>query len=101
MVLLPVDVYADCMDVWELVCSARGLSTDKTQRLVILGLREFRQLGIIRALVHVPTNAMLAESMTEKYFRVSAFARRVHIEDEDLECHLPNHLDESLHAPLH
>ena len=51
LVLVPVDCYTDCMDVWGLVCSARGLSNDKTQRLVILGLREYRRYGLIRATI--------------------------------------------------
>ena len=55
----------DCMDLFELVCSKKGLNNDTSQRVVILSLREFRALGIIRALVHVPTVAMLADGLTK------------------------------------
>ena len=65
LVLVPIDCHTDCMDVFELVCSAKGLSNDKTQRLVILGLRELRRFGIFRALIHVPTSAMLADGITK------------------------------------
>ena len=53
------------MDVWGLVCSARGLSNDKTQRLVMLGLREYRRYGLIRATIHIPASAMLADGITK------------------------------------
>ena len=124
LVLVPVDCFTDCMDVWELVCSARGLSNDKTQRLVILGLREYRRFGFFRALLHIPTCCMLADGITKsgkfpqllrfgstglvkwgdlagKQFRVSALPDRAEAPDEDLEANLPDQLNESLHAPLH
>ena len=54
-----------CMDLFELMSSKKGLSNDTSQRVVVLSLREFRALGIIRALVHVPTVAMLADGLTK------------------------------------
>ena len=112
------------MDVFELACSAKGLSNDKTQRLVILGFRELRRYGLFRALVHVPTSAMLADGITkvgkftnllrfgstgyvrwgdlgDKCFRISALPVRAFAPQEDLEAVLPDQLSESLHAPLH
>ena len=64
-VFLDTDAMTDCMDVFELLCSKKGLSNDTTQRVVILSLREFRALGIIRGLFHVPTSAMLADGLTK------------------------------------
>ena len=64
-VLFGIDVMTDCMDLFELMCSKKGLSNDTSQRVVVLSLREFRSLGIIRALVHVPTTAMLADGLTK------------------------------------
>ena len=64
-VLIPIDCLTDCMDVWELICSARGLANDTSQRVVILGLREYRQLGIVRALMHCPTHCMIADGLTK------------------------------------
>ena len=64
-VLFEIDVMTDCMDLFELMCSKKGLSNDTSQRVVVLSLREFRSLGIIRTLVHVPTTAMLADGLTK------------------------------------
>ena len=124
LVLVPIDCLTDCMDVFELVCSAKGLSNDETQRLVILGLRELRRYGLFRALIHVPTSVMLADGITkvgkianllrfgstgyvrwgdlgDKCFRISALPARAFAPQEDLEAVLPDQLTESLHAPLH
>ena len=46
--LIPVDHITDCMDLYELCCGEKGVSSDKNQRLVILSLREDRLRGIIR-----------------------------------------------------
>ena len=60
-----IDAMTDCMDLFELMSSKKGLSNDTSQRVVVLSLREFRALGILRALVHVPTVAMLADGLTK------------------------------------
>ena len=124
LVLVPIDCLTDCMDVFELVCSAKGLSNDKTQRLVILGLHELRRYGLLRALIHLPTSAMLADGITKVgkianllrfgstgyvrwgdlgdiCFRISALPVRAFAPQEDIEAVLPDQLTESLHAPLH
>ena len=64
-VIMPIDVFTDCVDVWELLPNCRGLSNGKTQRLAILGLRGYRTVGIIRGLFHTPTSAMLADALTK------------------------------------
>ena len=63
--VLDIEAMTDCMDLFELMCSKKGLSNDTSQRVVVLNLREFRSLGIIRALFHVPTVAMLADGLTK------------------------------------
>ena len=65
IVLVPIDSLTDCMDVWELVNNRKGLANDKTQRLVVLGLREYKQLGIIRCFAHCPTRVMPADGLTK------------------------------------
>ena len=64
-VLIPIDSLSDCMDVWELINSKKSLANDKTQRLVILGLREYKTLGIVRAFIHCPTRLMVADGLTK------------------------------------
>jgi hypothetical protein len=64
-VILPIDCVTDCMDVYELICGAKGLSNDTQQRLIILSLREYRGLGILRAVFHAPTTVMLADGLTK------------------------------------
>ena len=71
----------DCMDLFELMCSKKGLSNDTSQRVVVLSLREFRALGIIRALIHVPTVAMLADGLTKvgKFPQLLRFCTTGHV----------------------
>ena len=110
----------DCMDLYELLTSAKGLSNDKSQRLVILSLREYRQLGIIRATYHCPTALMLADGLTkvgnfpqllrycttgllvlnykpEQFFRLSVGPRRI----QNTECldTTTNVLDDEIKIP--
>ena len=53
------------MDLFELVTGARGLSTDKNQRLVIVALREDRMSNRVRSFQHWPTTIMLADALTK------------------------------------
>ena len=53
------------MDLFELVTGARGLSSDKNQRLVIVALREDRMARRIRSFQHWPTTIMLADALTK------------------------------------
>ena len=63
------------------MCSKKGLSNDTSQRVVVLSLREFRALGIIRALIHVPTVAMLADGLTKvgKFPQLLRFCTTGHV----------------------
>ena len=106
LVLVPIDVMTDCMDVWELLCGIKGLSNDKSQRLVVLGLREYRLLGIVRSVYHIQTSTMLADGLTkvgkfpqlykfcttglvkygnlqQKFLRLKSERVRIHIASED------------------
>lgn len=62
----PIDDYGDCKDVWELMTGVKGVPQDRHQRLYILSLREDRMTGRIRNTVHVPTEIMVADSLTKK-----------------------------------
>ena len=63
--LIPHDMATDCMDLFELVTGARGLSSDKNQRLVVVSLREDRLQSRIRSFQHYPTTCMLADALTK------------------------------------
>jgi len=72
--LIPCDQVTDCMDLFELATGNRGLSTDKTQRILVLSIREDRWRGLLRYLMHFPTTAMLADGLT----KVSTFPQLLH-----------------------
>ena len=76
LLLLPVDHITDCMDLFELCCGGKGLTADKSQRVIILSLREDRLTGRIRTFIHVPTQAMLADGLTKAgvFFQLLRFA---------------------------
>ena len=63
--VIAVDHVTDCMDLFELVTGARGVSSDKSQRVAILALREDRMLGRVRYWLHFPTRAMIADALTK------------------------------------
>jgi len=63
--LLPVDHVTDCMDVFELCTGSKGIASDKTQRILILSIREDRWHGLIRHFYHYPTASMLADGLTK------------------------------------
>ena len=63
--MLPIDHATDCMDVFELATGAKGLSNDKTQRIVVMSIREDRLSGRVRTLMHWPTSIMLADGFTK------------------------------------
>ncbi len=66
--IIPVDHITDCMDVFELVTGHKGIPADKTQRIIIMSLREDRLKRHIRTLYHYPTVAMLADALTKQGF---------------------------------
>ena len=63
--VIPVDQITDCMDLFELVTNLRGLSSDKSQRLAIMALREDRMAGRTRYFQHWPTRCMVADGLTK------------------------------------
>ena len=76
LLILPVDGVTDCMDAFELVCNSKGLSSDTTQRAVVLSLRELRLRRSLRRIYHFPTCIMLADGLTKvgKFFQLLRFS---------------------------
>ena len=62
---LPIDVITDCKDLWELETGQKGVPQDRTQRLIIMSLRERRAQGRIRNTLWTDTRDMLANSLTK------------------------------------
>ena len=65
--LCPVlyDHMVDCMDLWDLACSRKGVPQDKSQRLAVLAIREERRTLRVRRFFHVVTKYMLADILTK------------------------------------
>ena len=62
---IPIDMYTDAMNLWELISSARTLPSDKNHRVGVLSLREDRVTRRIRHVIHIPTQVMLADQLTK------------------------------------
>ena len=62
---IATDAVTDCRDLYELVTGARGVPQDKTQRLIVLSLRERRMLGRVRSYIWCDTDSMLANGLTK------------------------------------
>ena len=62
---LGVSSVTDCFDVIQLMVGQRGVPQDRSQRLVVLSLRERRMISKIRNLVHVRTQDMVANCLTK------------------------------------
>jgi hypothetical protein len=62
---LPLDHLTDCMDLVHLCVGQRGIPQDRSQRLIVLSLREKRMIGKIRCLLHVDTHDMAANRLTK------------------------------------
>ena len=62
---LPMDMYCDARDVFELVTGTKTLPQDKTQRLYVLAVKEARLDGRIRMVALIPTQCTLADSLTK------------------------------------
>ena len=62
---LGVSSVTDCFDVIQLLVGQRGVPQDRSQRLVVLSLRERRLLSKIQHLVHVRTQDMPANCLTK------------------------------------
>ena len=62
---LATDVVTDCRDLWELETGQKGVPQDRTQRLIIMSLRERRAQGRIRNTIWTDTRDMIANSLTK------------------------------------
>ena len=62
---VPTHCVTDCHDLLELATGARGVPSDKGQRLAVLSIREERLSGRCRLFSHIPTSIMLADSLTK------------------------------------
>ena len=62
---MPLDMYGDARDVYELITGSKTMPQDKTQRLYVLSIKEARLDGRVRMVTLVPTNYMLADSLTK------------------------------------
>ena len=63
---VPVIALTDCNDLLELISGARGVPQDKSQRLIILSLRERRVLRKTVGHGHIDTRDMIANALTKK-----------------------------------
>ena len=62
---LPVHHFTDCMDLVELATGIRGCPQDRSQRLIVLSIRERRLLGKTSSTNHLQTQDMVANSLTK------------------------------------
>ena len=62
---IPMDIITDCKDLWELETGQKGVPQDRTQRLIIMSLRERRAQGRIRNACWTDTRDMIANSLTK------------------------------------
>jgi hypothetical protein len=63
---LRIHALTDCRDLLELVTGSKGCPQDKSQRLIILSLRERRVLGKTASISHITTGDMVANSLTKR-----------------------------------
>jgi hypothetical protein len=59
------DMVTDCNDLYELLTGHKGIPQDRSQRLIIMSLRELRVTGRIRNVFWCDTTDMLANSLTK------------------------------------
>ena len=59
------DVVTDCRDLFELETGQKGVPQDRTQRLIIMSLRERRAQGRVRNAIWCDTRDMVANSLTK------------------------------------
>ena len=62
---LPIDSLTDCMDLMQLVTGAKGVPQDRTQRLLILSLREKLMVHKLRHFGWLHTKDMCANNLTK------------------------------------
>ena len=61
----PIDSLTDCKDLWELLNGLKGVPQDKSQRLIILSLREKRVVRKVRRTIWMHTSDMVANPLTK------------------------------------
>ena len=62
---LPIATFTDCHDFFDLVSGAKGVPQDRSQRLIILSLREKRFNSIVKASVWCTTHDMVSNALTK------------------------------------
>ena len=60
-----IDLMTDCNDYFELVTGLKGVPQDRSQRLIIMSMRERRALCKFRSISWINTKAMPANSVTK------------------------------------
>ena len=62
---VPIDAITDCNDLYELITGMKGVPQDRSQRLIIMSLREKRMIRKLRNIAWCDTNDMAANSLTK------------------------------------
>ena len=62
---MPVHHFTDCFDLVELATGSRGCPQDRSQRLIILSIRERRLLGKTQSTNHLQTQDMPCNALTK------------------------------------
>ena len=65
---LPLDIYTDAMNVFELITGGKGVPSERAQRIGVLALREDRATGRVRHTIHIPTKFTLTDPFTKLLF---------------------------------
>jgi len=62
---LPIHHCTDCNDLVELAVGARGCPQDRSQRLIVLSIRERRLIGKTASTTHLSTSDMICNALTK------------------------------------
>ena len=62
---VPIDTMTDCRDLFELETGVKGVPQDRSQRLIVMSLREKRLINKLRHTIWCDTTDMLANSLTK------------------------------------
>ena len=62
---IPIDSMTDCRDLYELVTGLKGVPQDRSQRLIVMSIREKRLIRKVRSVIWCDTCDMLANSLTK------------------------------------
>eukprot|EP00971_Amphidinium_carterae_P114418 2267140-Amphidinium_carterae.1 len=72
---VPIDCASDCADMIQLVKGDKGVPQDRSQRLLILSLREKMFCGTVRSMHHIPTTRNPANNLTKYDSKDESLAR--------------------------